>query len=89
MRRLLGLLVLLGAVGAHAEDLSFVGGTDKNPLDYKLNETITFTVTLVDRDKDNAPVTGRALRWTLAHDDRKLDRNGTATSGVKFVQTGA
>ena len=31
MRRLLGLLVLLGAVGAHAEDLSFVGGTDKNP----------------------------------------------------------
>lgn len=85
MRRLLGLLVLLGAVGAHAEDLSFVGGTDKNPLDYKLNETITFTVTLVDRDKDNAPVTGRVLRWTLAHDDRKLDRNGTATSDAPLV----
>ena len=85
MRRLLGLLVLLGAVGAHAEDLSFVGGTDKNPLDYKLNETITFTVTLIDRDKDNAPVTGRALRWTLAHDDRKLDRNGTATSDAPLV----
>ena len=85
MRRLLGLLVLLGAVGAHAEDLSFVGGTDKNPLDYKLDETITFTVTLVDRDKDNAPVTGRALRWTLAHDDRTLDKNGTATSDAPLV----
>ena len=85
MRRLLGLLVLLGAVGAHAEDLSFVGGTDKNPLDYKLNETITFTVTLIDRDKDNAPVTGRVLRWTLAHDDKTLDRNGTATSDEPLV----
>ncbi len=40
MRRLLGLLVLLGAFGADAEYLSFVGTTDKNPLDYKLNETM-------------------------------------------------
>lgn len=85
MRRLLGLFVLFGAFGVDAENLSFVGGTDKNPLDYRLNEAITFTVTLVDRDAGNAAVTGRTLRWTLSHDDKALDRSGTATSDAPLV----
>ncbi len=89
LRNMLGLGALFGAFCAGAEDLSFIGTTDKNPLEYKLNETITFTVTLVDRDADNAAVTGRALRWTLSHDDTALDKSGTATSDAPLVVTTA
>ncbi len=87
VRNLLGLGALFGVFAAGAEDLSFIGATDKNPLEYALNETITFTVTLVDRDANNAAVTGRDLRWTLSHDDATLDKTGTATSDTPLVVT--
>lgn len=53
---------LLAAFSASAEKLAFFGTTDKNPLEYALNETITFTVTLVDKDNGNAAVTGGKLK---------------------------
>ena len=89
MKRLLGVLSILGLFTAGAENLSFIGDTDKNPLSYKLNETITFTVKLVDKDANNAAVAGRELRWTLSHDDKTLDRSGTATSDNPLVVTTA
>ena len=87
--RLLAGLTLLAAFAASAEKLAFLGTTDKNPLEYALNETITFTVTLVDKDNGNAAVTGRDLKWTLSGDDNTLDRSGTATSDTPLVVTTA
>ena len=78
---------LFAAFSASAEKLAFLGTTDKNPLEYALNETITFTVTLVDKDNGNAAVTGRELKWTLFGDDSSLDCSGTATSDTPLVVT--
>ena len=89
MKRLLGFGVLACALACAGENLSFIGDTDKNPLSYRLNETITFTVKLVDKDAGNAAVAGRELRWTLSHDDKTLDRSGTATSDTPLVVTTA
>ena len=56
--RFLAFAAALGAaLTASAEKLAFLGTTDKDPLQYALNETITFTVTL-------APAT--TARWTAA-----------------------
>ena len=88
--RFLAFAAALGAaLTASAEKLAFLGTTDKDPLQYALNETITFTVTLVDKDNGNAAVTGRNLKWTLSGDDSNLDRNGTATSDTPLVVTTA
>ncbi|MDO5320475.1 MAG: acetylxylan esterase, partial [bacterium] len=89
MRKFLGVLSILGLFSAGAENLSFIGDTDKDPLSYKLNETITFTVKLVDKDANNAAVAGRELRWTLSHDEKTLDKSGTATSDNPLVVTTA
>ena len=51
---------LMTVIAVRAAKLAFIGTTDKNPLEYALNETITFTVTLVDKDNGNAAVTGTA-----------------------------
>ena len=87
-----GFLAFAAALGAaltaSAEKLAFLGTTDKDPLQYALNETITFTVTLVDKDNGNAAVTGRDLKWTLSGDDSSLT-NGTATSDAPLVVTTA
>ena len=66
------------------EQLAFKGGTDKNPLLYKSGETMTFTVTLVDKDLKNAPVKGRKLVWTRAGDDGKTEK-GEAVSDAPLV----
>ena len=81
--------MLMMGFAASAEKLAFLGTTDKNPLEYALNETITFTVTLVDKDNGNAAVTGRELKWTLSGDDSSLDDSGTATSDTPLVVTTA
>ena len=87
--RFLAFAAALGAaLTASAEKLAFIGTTDKNPLEYALNETITFTVTLVDKDNGNAAVTGRDLKWTLSGDDSSVT-NGTATSDTPLVVTTA
>ncbi len=77
--------MVAGAVAAvsgvsFAESLTFMGTTEKNPLEYGLNETIKFSVTLVDKDNGNAPVAGKELRWTIAKDGSKATETGTATS---------
>jgi len=89
VKRTVGAVALAGslvATCAVAETLSFIGTTDKNPLEYKLNEAMTFTVTLVDTDNGNAEVTGRDLRWTLT-DDGGQTKSGTATSDQPLVVT--
>ena len=79
---------LMTVIAVRAAKLAFIGTTDKNPLEYALNETITFTVTLVDKDNGNAAVTGRDLKWTLSGDDSSVT-NGTATSDTPLVVTTA
>lgn len=67
-----------------AEDLTFTGTTDKNPLLYKAGEEMRFTVTLVDRDKNGEPVPGRRLKWTRRGDDGKTE-TGEAVSDRPLV----
>ena len=67
-----GALSMTVAFMAFAENLAFIGTTDKNPLLYDCNEKMTFTVTLVDRDNNNLPVPGRTLRWQRNGDDVKV-----------------
>ncbi len=89
MKKLLGAFVLASALSCDAETLAFIGDSDKNPLSYKLNETITFTVTLVDKDANNAAVTGKELKWTLTGDDSSLNTNGIASSDAPLTVTTA
>lgn len=86
--RIAVLMAVMACGLLHAERLSFHGVTDKNPLEYGLNETVTFTVKLIDQDKANAAVAGRNLRWTLAGDDGSK-KTGTATSDNPLVVTGS
>ena len=81
----------LGAVGASflclaamAETLSFIGTCDRNPLEYRLGEEMTFTVTLVDLDDAKKPVAGRHLVWKRQGDDGKTE-TGKATSDRPLV----
>ncbi len=89
MKRVFGVLALASALTCGAETLAFIGDSDKDPLSYKLNETITFTVTLVDKDANNAAVTGKELRWTLTGDDSSLNTSGTASSDTPLTVTTA
>ncbi len=79
-----GALSMTVAFMAFAENLAFIGTTDKNPLLYDCNEKMTFTVTLVDRDNNNLPVPGRTLRWQRNGDDGKTE-SGTASSDSPLV----
>jgi len=75
------------AVPALAESLTFTGTTDRNPLLYKVGETMTFSVTLVDRDARNAPVKGRRLRWTRVGDDGRTEKGEGVSDGPLVVKT--
>ena len=65
-----------------AQTLTFIGNSNKNSLEYALGEEITFTVSLVDKDANNAPVAGLPLKWTLSGDDSSINKSGTATSAT-------
>lgn len=89
-------ILLLAALSAKAENLTFIGQTDKDALSYQVGETITLTVTLVDADNDCKPVTGRTMRWRLTQDDygtplgeknRAAKASGTTTSNPLVVTT--
>ena len=69
-----------------AENLTFTGTSDKNPLLYKVGEPMTFTVTLVDKAAKNAPVKGRKLTWTRQGDDGKTEK-GEALSDTPLTVT--
>ena len=71
-------------LAATAETLSFVGTCDRNPLEYRLGEEMTFTVTLVDLDDAKKPVAGRPLVWKRQGDDGQTE-TGKATSDRPLV----
>jgi hypothetical protein len=77
------LAMMMGAcclnLAAMAETLSFIGTCDRNPLEYRLGEEMTFTVTLVDIDDAKKSVAGRQLVWKRQGDDGKTEM-GKATS---------
>ena len=79
---------LLLPLAGFAEQLAFSGTTDKNPLLYKTGEPIKFTVTLVDKEKQNQPVTGRKLVWERKGDDGKTEK-GEGLSDQPLVVTTA
>ena len=70
-----------------AEDLSFRGQTDKDPLLYKLGEEIVFRVTLVDKAKKSAPVKGRKLVWERTGDDGKKEKGEALSDEPLVVKT--
>ena len=70
-----------------AEELTFTGMTDKNPLLYKCGEEICFTVTLVDKDNQNQPVRGRKLSWLRRGDDGIIEKGETISDKPLEVRT--
>jgi len=94
MKRVVLASLLAAAFAASAANYSFKGTTGKNPLEYTQGETMSFTVTLVDKDASNATVAdlagkGIELRWTLAGDQGVLDgettKSGTSTANPLTV----
>ncbi|MDD3153475.1 MAG: acetylxylan esterase [Victivallaceae bacterium] len=84
MKHLLFLLmVLLFCCGNVNADLYLAGKTDKNPLAYRVGETITFRVALFDNGR---MVPGKLLRWTRYGDDGKTLK-GKAASDRELVLT--
>lgn len=72
------LFLLLGAAALSAGELTFTGGTDKDPLAYLAGEEMTFTVKLLD---DGVPVSGKNLKWTRRGDDGRT-QSGEAVSSA-------
>ena len=72
------LVALLTAASAYAGNISFVGKTDKNPLEYQPGETIVFTVQCLE---DGKPVDGKNISWKRTGDDGKVEE-GTAVSSA-------
>ena len=79
--------LLLASIGiAFAENLTFTGTCDKDPLSYRCGEEMTFSIILVDRDNENKPVPGRTLSWERTGDDGQVER-GKGTSDEPLVIT--
>lgn len=70
-----------------AENLSFKGATDKDPLLYRTGEEIVFRVTLVDKKRKNAPVKGRKLVWTRTGDDGRKEVGEALSDEPLVVKT--
>jgi hypothetical protein len=68
-KTIIAVALVAAAFALKAESLTFTGGTDKDHLLYKAGEEIVFNVTLIDKDKKNAPVKGRKLVWERTGDD--------------------
>lgn len=51
--------------------------TDREPVSYRVNETMTFRVRLVE---DGKPLAGKLLKWTRTGDDKKTVSGETATA---------
>lgn len=80
MKKLLLAFVMLVCGFAVAENLRFIGETDKNPVLYKVDEEMVFTIQLVDADANNAPVDGRKLNWVISCDDGMVCRGEAVSS---------
>lgn len=77
----------LFGLSALAESLAFVGSCGRNPLDYRVGEEMTFTVTLVDKDAASRPVLGRQLVWWRNGDDGKSESGKAASDRPLVVKT--
>ena len=72
------LFALFCYVSASAGTMSFVGDTDKSPIEYKPGEKMVFMVQLME---DSKPVEGKKLKWLRRGDDGKTE-NGEAVSAA-------
>lgn len=81
---IIAVALVAAAFALKAESLTFTGGTDKDHLLYKTGEEIVFNVTLIDKDKKNAPVKGRKLVWERTGDDGEK-ANGEAMSDEPLI----
>lgn len=68
--------VFLSTTPSMAGTLSINWSTDKEPVSYLLDETMTFKVQLVE---DGKPLAGKTLKWFRTGDDQKAAK-GEATS---------
>lgn len=82
----LALAAALLPLAVFAEQLSFTGTTDRNPLLYRSGEKMVFKVTLVDKDNGNQPALNRKLVWERRGDDGKTEK-GEAVSDQPLVVT--
>ena len=84
--KLIGLVATAFAVVSgvsSAQTLTFIGNSNKNALEYACGEEITFTVSLVDKDANNAPVAGLPLKWTSTVPPRPARRTCSAASPAR------
>ena len=84
MKTKLFLLVIFSAFALLGADLYFDGTCDKDPLSYKSGEEMTFTITLKNKKNNDAPVTGRRVKWQRRGDD-KLTESGFADTDKPLV----
>lgn len=75
---LLLFVFILSSAQILAAEISFVGKTDKNPLEYHPGEEMIFTVQCL---KDGSPAEGQNLSWKRTGDDGKTE-TGTAVSSA-------
>ena len=72
-------VVCLWSVIAWAGDISFYGITDKDPLSYAPEETITFSISVLE---DGQKISGKKLFWIRRGDDGKTE-TGQAVSDAE------
>lgn len=75
--------VLLCAASSFAGTFSLKWATDKEPVSYLPNETMTFKVQLVE---DGKPLAGKTLKWTRTGDDGKTAKGEAASSESQPVE---
>ena len=73
---LASLSLLLTFSTGFAGEITFVGSTNKNPLEYQPGEQMTFSIQCLE---DGKPVQGQNLLWKRSGDDGKTE-SGTAIS---------
>ena len=83
MKKILAIFILFQAFALLANDLYFDGSCDKDPLSYKTNEVMTFTISLKNK-KSKEIVTGRKIKWQRKGDDSRIE-NGVATTDQPLV----
>ena len=67
-----------------AGEISFVGSTNKNPLEYQPGEQMTFSIQCLE---DGKPVQGQNLLWKRSGDDGKTESGTAISSSEEPLQT--
>lgn len=75
-------LLLILSTGV-AGEITFVGSTDKNPLEYQPGEQMTFSIQCLE---DGKPVQGQNLLWKRSGDDGKTDSGIAVSSSDEPLQ---